>query len=168
MNKQDALRLFDYNFWADRKVWSFVLALSEEQFKRPSDYSIGSVHQQIVHLMDAEAVWLARVKGAAPEIFHDADVFPTYESIRARWDDVEAAWRAYLNVLPEGELQGIAEYISRTDGRRYRTPIWESLMQIINHSTDHRSQILALIHQLGGQTGPHDFIYYTWEKPALE
>jgi len=65
MNKQDALRLFHYNFWADRKVWNFVMVLSEEQFKRPSDYSIGSVHKQVVHLMDAEAVWLAARSGAA-------------------------------------------------------------------------------------------------------
>ncbi len=166
MNKQDAQRLFEYNFWADHKVWDFVVALSEEQFKHPSDYSIGSVHRQIVHLMDAEAVWLARVKGTTPEIFHDADVFPTRESIRARWDAVEVAWRTYLNDLPDGDIQGIAVYISRTDGRQYRTPVWESLMQIINHSTDHRSQILALIHQLGGKTGAHDFIYYTWENPA--
>jgi uncharacterized damage-inducible protein DinB len=166
MNKQDALRLFDYNFWADRKLWDFVLALSEEQFRHPSDYSIGSVHQQVVHMMDAEAVWLARVKGAAPEIFHDVAVFPTRESIRTRWDQVEANWRAYLDSLPDGDLQGVAEYISRTDGKQYRTPLWESLMQIINHSTDHRSQILSLIHHLGGKTGPHDFIYYTWEYPA--
>ena len=166
MNKQDALRLFDYNFWADRKVWDHISALSEEQFKRPSDYSIGSVHKQVVHLMDVEAVWLARVRAAAPEIFHEAEVFPTREAIRALWDDVEAAWRTYLNSLPDGELQGVAEYISRTDGLLYRTPLWESLMQIINHSTDHRSQILALIHQLGGETSAHDFIYYTWENPA--
>ncbi len=166
MNKQDALRLFDYNFWANRKVWNHIVALSEEQFKRPSDYSIGSVHKQVVHLMDAEAVWLARVRAAAPEIFHEADVFPTHEAIRARWDEVEANWRSYLNSLPDTDIQGAAEYISRTDGRLYRTPIRESLMQIINHSTDHRSQILALIHQLGGATSPHDFIYYTWENPA--
>ena len=166
MNKQDALRLFDYNLWANQKVWGYVMSLSEEQFKQPSDYSIGSVHQQIVHMMDAEAVWLARVKGAAPEIFHEADVFPTRESIRARWDQVEANWRAYLNSLPDGDLHGTAEYISRTDKLLHRTPLWESLMQIINHSTDHRSQTLALIHQLGGETGAHDFVFYTWQHPA--
>jgi uncharacterized damage-inducible protein DinB len=166
MNKQDVLRLFEYNVWANHKVWGWVVALSEEQFNRPSDYSIGSVHKQIVHMMDAESVWLARVRGAAPEIFHDAAVFPTRESIRSRWDNVESAWWTYLNGLPDGAIQGTSEYISRTDGKLYRTPVWESLMQIINHSTDHRSQILALIYQLGGQTGPHDFIYYTWENPA--
>ena len=31
----------------------------------------------------------------------------------------------------------------------------------------HRSQILALIHQVGGETGAHDFIYYTWGKPVV-
>lgn len=166
MNKQEALRLFEYNVWANHKVWGFVSALNEEQFKQSSDYSIGSVHKQVVHMMEVEALWLARMMGTAPEAFREADDYPTRESIRARWDVVGANWMAYLNSLPDGDITGVAQYIGRTDGKPYSTPLWESLTQIINHSTDHRSQTLALIHQLGGQTGPQDFIYYTWEHPA--
>jgi uncharacterized damage-inducible protein DinB len=41
----------------------------------------------------------------------------------------------------------------------------DSLMQILNHSTDHRAQILSLIHQLGGATIAQDLIFYSWEHP---
>ena len=168
MNKRDALRLFDYNYWANRKVWGWVMALNEEQFKRASDYSIGSVHKQLVHAMDAEAWWLARACGVATGTFHEAEVFPTRESIRAHWDAIEAEWRTYLNALPDGELQSVAEYTRMADGQVYRTPLWEVLLHLINHGTDHRSQTLAQIHQVGGETSAQDFIYYTREKPLLD
>ncbi len=166
MNKQDMLRLFDYNFWAGHKVWDCVVKLSDGQFTRPSDYSIGSVHQQIVHTMEVEWLWLKRVQNEPPDTFQQAAYYPTYADIRTRWDAIEAAWWVYQKGLPEGELQGFSEYTSRTDGLSYRTPLWESLMQILNHSTDHRAQTLAQIHRVGGETVAQDLIYYTWEKPA--
>lgn len=166
MKKQEALRLWSYNLWANHKLWGYVMALAGEQFERPSDYSIGSVHKQVIHMMDAESVWLARVRGTAPEIFHDAADFPTRESIRARWDAVEAAWQAYLNTLPDGDVQGVIEYFNQTKTQQFRTPLWEILAHVVNHATDHRAQVLALIHQLGGETGPQDLIAFTREHPA--
>lgn len=166
MNKRDVIRLFDYNFWAGRRVWARVVKLSAEQFTQPSDYSIGSVHDQVVHTMEVEWLWLRRMQSLPPDPFLTPADYPTYESIRTRWDAVEAAWWAYLNALPEGELAGILTYTSRTDGKVYSTPVWESLYQILNHSTDHRSQTLAQIHRVGGETIAQDFVYYTWEKPT--
>ncbi|MCA0458086.1 MAG: DinB family protein [Chloroflexi bacterium] len=166
MNKQDVIRLFDYNFWANRKLWACVEKLSASQFDQPTDYSIGSVHEQVVHMLEVEWLWLRRVQSLPPDTFQPAAHYPTYDSIRSRWDRVEAAWREYLHNLPDGDLDGILEYTSRTDSKVYRTPLWESLYQILNHSTDHRSQTLAQIHRVGGETLPQDFIYYTWEKPS--
>lgn len=165
MNKQDVLRLFDYNVWAGQRVWACVVKLSAEQFTQPNDYSIGSVHEQVVHTMEVEWLWLRRLQNLPPDPFRPADYYPIYEAIRSRWDVVEAAWWAYLNALPEGDLQGVSEYTSRTDGKVYRTPLWEGMYQILNHSTDHRSQTLAQIHRVGGETIAQDFVYYTWEKP---
>ena len=52
MNKHDVIRLFDYNFWAG------VEQLSTSQFDQPTDYSIGSVHEQVVHMLEVEWLWL--------------------------------------------------------------------------------------------------------------
>jgi len=45
MNASHYRRLVDYNYWAHRRVWDCVTPLTDEQFRRPSDYSIGSLHQ---------------------------------------------------------------------------------------------------------------------------
>ena len=158
-------RLFDYNYWAHRRVWGCIVALSDEQFYRPCDYSIGSLREQIAHTMGAEWLFLQRVQGTSPSSIPSAETHPTRESIRAYWDTLETDWRAYLDGLRDEQLDGKITYTS-LNGKVQRTqPLWELLTQILNHSTDHRAQTLALIHQLGGETLEQDFIFYTWEKP---
>lgn len=147
-------------------MWDCVVKLSHEQFTQPSDYSIGSVHEQLVHTMEVEWLWLRRLQNVPPDTFHQAMDYPTRDSIRARWDMIEAAWRAFLNGLPEGDLTGYAEYTSRTDGKVYRTPLFEALTQVLHHGTDHRAQTLAQIHRVGGETIAQDYVYYTWERPS--
>jgi uncharacterized damage-inducible protein DinB len=37
-------------------------------------------------------------------------------------------------------------------------------LHVINHGTDHRAQILAMLNQLGGETVEQDLIFYLREK----
>jgi len=158
-------RLFDYNNWAHRRVWDCVTPLTDEQFRRPCDYSIGSLHEQLVHTMGAEWLFLQRVQGISPTSIPEPDRYPTREAIREHWDTIAADWRTYLNGLRDAALDGKLTFTS-INGRTQRTmPLWEMLTQILNHSTDHRAQTLALIHQLGGKTLEQDFIFYAWENP---
>ena len=63
MNAERFRKLFDYNYWAHRRVWECVESLSESQFVQPCDYSVGSIHDQEVHTMSAEWLWLSRING---------------------------------------------------------------------------------------------------------
>lgn len=163
MNTAYFRRLFDYNYWAHQRVWDCVMQLSEEQFTRPCDYSIGSVHAQIVHTMSAEWLWLTRVRGAAIPRIPPPEEYPTREVIRVRWDEIEREWRSYVDGLKDEDLEKRIEYVSVTGNTKRISVVCDSIMQILNHSTDHRAQILALIHQLGGKTIAQDLIFYSWE-----
>jgi uncharacterized damage-inducible protein DinB len=168
MNAEYFRRLFDYNYWAHQRVWACVLALSDEQFTRPCDYSVGSVHEQVVHTLSAESLWLTRVQGTnpPPALASPAEL-PTRAAIAAQWDAVENDWRAYLATLRDDDLSQVVTYVSlngKLERRNYR---WEGLMQILTHGVDHRAQTLALIHQVGGKTIEQDFIFYSWEKPGV-
>ncbi len=66
MNAAHYRRLIDYSYWAHRRVWDCIMKLSDEQFARPSDYSIGSLHAQVVHTMSSEDLWLRRIRNEAP------------------------------------------------------------------------------------------------------
>lgn len=159
-------RMFNYNYHAHRLVWGCVLELNEEQYHRPCNYSVGSVHEQVVHTIGAEWLWLQRVRGEKPDPFLQAGDFPTRADVRARWDRVEAEWRAFVNGLRDEQLSLPLIYTSIHGNLRREQPLWEALAQIVNHGTDHRAQTLALIHQVGGRTLEQDFILYAWDNPT--
>jgi uncharacterized damage-inducible protein DinB len=49
----------------------------------------------------------------------------------------------------------------RTRGLSYDNQRWELLIHVVNHATDHRAQILAMLHHhFGVKTIEHDMIFY--------
>ncbi|MEZ4669354.1 MAG: DinB family protein [Anaerolineae bacterium] len=162
MNVTYFRRLFDYTFWAHRQVWECVLLLSDEQFTRPCDYSIGSVHEQVVHTMAAEWLWSERVRGVSPSALFSSSDYPSRELIRTEWDSVEVGWRDYLSQLHDEQLAQPLTYTSLNGRTTRQTLLWEVLAHVVNHGTDHRAQTLSLIHHVGGKTLEQDIIFYSW------
>ncbi len=165
MNAAYFRRMIDYTYWAHHLVWGCVIELSDEQFKRPTDYSVGSIYQQVVHEIDVERLFLDRVQGKQPAPSLNPGDFASREAIKARWDEIEAGWREFAAALTDNRLDQPVTFTSIHGNLTRSQPLWECLIQMTNHATDHRSQILALLHQVGGRTLEQDFILYSWEKP---
>lgn len=153
--------LYDYTFWADRQVWGCVMQLSEEQFTRDLGYSLGTLRDQCIHLMAVES-WWPRFLHSGTLVFLDPDSYPTRESIRAEWDKVEQFVSSYITTLTTEELQRDVKPDFWEDKQPIK--VWQALIQVANHSTDHRAQILAGIGQLGGATVEHGYLSYLFEK----
>jgi uncharacterized damage-inducible protein DinB len=119
----------------------------------------------VVHTLGAEWLMLSRAKGAPIQRIPPKENYPTREAVRARWDELEAEWREFLASLSDDDLMREVEYTSFTGNKLRRSPILDLIMQAINHSTDHRAQTLALIHQVGGKTVEQDWIFYAWQHP---
>lgn len=164
MNADYFRSMFDYHFWAHRRVWDCVMQLNESQYRQPCDYSVGSVHEQVTHTYGAERLWLGRVRQEPKPVFPPASDFADRAAVRAAWDVLEQEWRAFLETLDDTHLMQTITYTSVTYHRHFTNPLWQAFTQVLNHGTDHRAQTLALIHQLGGETAAQDFIFYTWEK----
>jgi uncharacterized damage-inducible protein DinB len=41
--------------------------------------------------------------------------------------------------------------------------VWQVLLHVANHGTDHRAQILRLLNDLGLRTESQDYIFYVYE-----
>ena len=87
-------RLYDYNAWADAKIWDIVLQLSDEQYTQDLAYSHGSIRDQMTHIISTDHIYFSLLQGA-PDIL-DGDSFPDRASLRAQWDATEALIRSYL------------------------------------------------------------------------
>ena len=161
MNADAFRHFYNYHFSENRKIWDrYVTQLSEEQFVQPAAYSHGSVRDQIVHLMNVDEAWFSELRAVEipespnPTDFHDRD------SLRAHWDNVEQTMRDYLAALQDNMLfeKPFAE------GEDEDLILWQVLLHVANHGTDHRAQLLRLLNDLGIKTEYQDYVFYAYEN----
>ncbi len=164
MNADAFRHLYDYHFAENRKLWDeAVVSLSQEQFAQDIGYSHGSVRNQIVHLVSVDDTWFSGLRGLEiPETLNPVN-FGNREILRAHWDQVERNMRDYLAKLrddmlfekpfPEGEDKDLI--------------LWQVLLHVVNHGTDHRAQILRLLNDLGVKTTSQDYIFYVYDHPQV-
>jgi uncharacterized damage-inducible protein DinB len=162
MNANAFRHFYNYHFAENRKVWEHIASLSFEQFTQKVDYSRGSVREQIVHLIDAEDVWFSELRGVEPSEPLPAVNVEDRNAIRAHWDKVEKNSRAYLAALQDNTLftKPIKEPEEDKD-----LIVWQVLLHVTNHATDHRAQLLRVLHDLGVETTYQDYIFYVYENP---
>jgi uncharacterized damage-inducible protein DinB len=43
--------------------------------------------------------------------------------------------------------------------------VWQVLLHVVNHGTDHRAQILRQLNDLGVETKWQDYIFYVFDNP---
>lgn len=158
----DAIRhLYDYHFTANRKIWNeCVLSLTDEQFTRQCAYSVGSVRNQVVHMMNIDDRWFSGLRGEKVPGFLNPVYYTKRDRIRQEWDGVETTMRDYLAALEDEKLS--QQPFLAADGDP--TPLWQILMHVVIHGADHRAQLLALLHQLGVKTFPQDYYFFVKGK----
>jgi uncharacterized damage-inducible protein DinB len=162
MNADAFRHFYNYHFSENRTIWdTHIMSLSQEQFTQPANYSIGSVQNQIVHLISVDDIWFSPLRGVEiPESLNPAD-FDDRKIIRAHWDRVEQNMRDYLANLRDDMLteKPFAE------GEDKDLILWQVLLHVVNHGTDHRAQILRLLYDLGAKTVSQDYIFYVYDNP---
>jgi uncharacterized damage-inducible protein DinB len=160
MNANAFRHFYAYHFAENRKLWdSCIASLSQEQFTQNVSYSYGSVRNQIVHLISADDTWFSALRGVEiPEVLNPA-AFDDRNILRAHWDKVEQSMQAYLAGLRDEMLfeKPFAE------GEDKDLILWQVLLHVGNHGTDHRAQLLRLLNDLGVKTTSQDYIFYVYE-----
>jgi uncharacterized damage-inducible protein DinB len=160
MNANAFRHFYNYHFSENRKIWdTYITSLSQQQFTQDAPYSVGSLRNQIVHLMSVDDTWFSGLQGVdIPESLNPAD-FDDRAHIRAHWDKVEHNMRSYLAQLNDDMLFDKPF----SEGEDEHLIVWQVLLHVVNHGSDHRAQILRLLHDLGVKTGPQDYIFYVYD-----
>lgn len=153
MNANDFRTLYDCHFTVNQRIWDkCILTLTDEQFDRALPYSIGSIHNQTVHMMSIDERWFSGLRGEPLPDFLDPVNFPDRTAVRQYWDIVEGRMREYLAALTDEQTAALFEDLT----------VWQVLLHVVNHGTDHRAQVLAMLNTLGIKTFPQDFVFHLW------
>lgn len=162
MNADYFRMLFNYNYAAHDKVWQCVMQLSDEQFTREMGYSLGSVRNQLVHVMGVDYRWIARIRGAVLPEFPRNEDYLTPAQTMIKWEEVKKNVLGYVKSLDDEEANRMVEYNMPHRGGMKQNQVFQILAHIVNHGTDHRAQILAALHQLGAPTVEQDLMIFLW------
>jgi uncharacterized damage-inducible protein DinB len=153
MSYENIIRsLVGYHVASNRRLWDHLAEhLTDEQFTQPLDYSHGSIRNQVVHLAATDRYWLHDIQ-MKPVTGLDPQDYPTRQSFAATLEGIEVALEDYVQSLADTDLEEVPGGLME---RR-----WEALVHIVNHGTDHRAQILSMLHSLGVPTFGQDFPDY--------
>jgi len=161
MTPQDLQRLFDYGYWANRKLFQVVATLSPEEFTRNVAGSYGSIRNTLVHMMSAEWGWLDRCGGPPRGLALKSDDYPTFDSVVSTWTQVEGHVRQFLAGLRDEDLDTFVEFTLGTLCGGQRGAL---LQHAANHSVHHRGQVALLLRVLDHAPGNFDILFYDAEK----
>lgn len=152
----DSLKdLFAYNAWADQRILGACESLSVQQLNAPGEGVYGPILALLNHILSVQSGFLMAVRG-------EDRVRITFDSVaklRAESNRIAALYRALLSDITEERFEGQV-FIPWWD-QSFR--VRDVLLQVIQHSIEHRADVSASVTRLGG-AGPNlDYVTYVRE-----
>ena len=159
MNKQDILVLYKYNQWANAKILNAAAGVTEEQYLAPASFPHGGLRGTLVHALSAEWIWRKRWEGASPTHLLKPEEFPTFHALRARWLDEENDLLGFVEGVTDEQLNNEFNY-TNTSGKPFKRVLWQAMVHLVNHGTQHRTEAAAILTEFGHSPGDIDLIYF--------
>lgn len=144
-----------YDHWANGLFLDRLEREPDEVLDRQAPSSFPSLRSTLLHIRDAEHVWLCRLTG-------DPHRWPAEEgsdlgSVRRHVQ----AFHDHVKALNEEELAHEHTYHDLR-GNAHRQTAWQMIMHCCNHSTQHRGQLITQMRQLGLEEVPATDLVRFW------
>jgi uncharacterized damage-inducible protein DinB len=165
MSVKDLEVLYDYGYWANKKLFDVIWQLTPDEFRKPVAGSYGSIRNTLVHMLSAEAGWLDRCGGPKRGPRLVPDDFPTVESVVQAWGRLEVQMRDFLSTLKDADLARRVEY-SFDPAVTHSASVDELMQHAAIHGAHHRGQVALLLRVLGHAPGNVDMVIYTQTQGA--
>ena len=163
MKRDDIVTLYRYDDWAWERVLSQAANLAADQYVALAPVPYGSLRGTLVHAMSATGIWLQRWHGESPTSHLREIELPTFADLRANWLAQREALDGFLASLTDEKLGEVVKY-KTTAGAPMSDVLWQILMHVVNHGTQHRSEAAVLLTTYGFSPGDLDMIVFFRES----
>ncbi len=147
--------LFSHNLWANLQLLDVCTQLSDEQLDSTLDGTYGAIRETFQHIAVAERSYITRISTGQP-YRHPKDAPPM--TLAEIAESLRVSGAAFIKWAPKVGANDTVEI--DWDGTLRDVPKTILLTQAINHATEHRSQIMTILTQLGVQ--PQDLDAWTY------
>ncbi len=141
-----------YNLWANERMMSFIKNLDDKLMSEIVESSFPSIRETVLHVWDAEFLWLERILKAQEE--YDAIDWPSKDFSGDRNDlingmlDTSRAFNNYV-LLNDDLVFSLPVRYKNTKGEEFEQAPGLIIMHCMNHSTFHRGQLITMMRRLG-------------------
>ena len=154
MEKAILLALWEYDSWANERIFAATTALPPEALHQPLTSGHDTLIGTLWHVVGAAETWRVRAETGQDPVEASDFGTPDLAVLAARARAEAAAMRAFLEALPEALLAEPMRYT--TGGAVRERPRWLVLVHLVNHGTHHRGEIAAALTALGHSPGELD------------
>ncbi|HLY13589.1 MAG TPA: DinB family protein [Candidatus Limnocylindrales bacterium] len=155
MRRTEIEFLYDYDRWATGQILDASLGLSADEWAAESvigDRGIGGI---LVHALGAHERWRIGFEGGRrPATMREEEPLPAPDELREAWQAEWALLREFVAGLDEARL----------DVLHGEAPLWQGLVQLINHGTQHRSEAAVILTAAGCSPGDLDIVRFNFER----
>jgi len=162
MRAADIRTLYDYNYWANDKILNQATHIPDNDFALV-ELGYCNLRDTLQHILEAEAIWLARWTGIDPDSVKLTEEFPTLAALRDHWEEQKRALYTFINTLTDADMDRTFTYPVQ-DNETYTRTLWQMMVHLINHGTQHRSEAAMVLTDLGLSPGGLDFSLFIRER----
>jgi len=155
MDAESLLAFVRFHAWANDKILTTAADLSDEELRRPGVLDHGSALQTLRHLVDVDWSWR--------EICEGNDIGETYA-----WDLFELEDLPSIHTFCVEEDSRLRDYVGSLDFEALTEPLpsdekvapqrWLIIAHIVNHGTQHRSELARYFTECGHSPGDLDLV----------
>jgi uncharacterized damage-inducible protein DinB len=169
MDQESLLAFVRYHAWANDRIFMTAAALTDEELRRPVDLDHGSAFDTIRHLVDVDWSWRESCAGndiGQTYVWDHGHVLEDLSALHAFTLEEDARLRSYVDSLDQAALD---ERLAMSDDPDDTIPRWLILAHVVNHGTNHRTELARYLTDRGHSPGDLDLLdalTLEWPAPA--
>ncbi len=116
------------------------------------------------HLLASELIWLGRVEESQDKmepVWGARDL----DELRGLYGRARSRWEIFLEALGAKDLSRVVSY-ENTLGQQYSNSLIQIIAHVLNHSTHHRAQVLAVLRGMDLEPPALDYMVYLRLPPS--
>lgn len=158
--------LYQYNDWANAKLFALASGLSDQQLDSPREMGLGTLRATLFHMFIAEKIWLERWQQQPWRAFQTDPNGISLKDLEQEFAQVSSERRALIEQYRHG---GWEERIGYLDSKKneYSNRLIDMLLHVANHAVHHRAQGLHFLKQFDRKVaGGLDYIFFRIAFPS--
>ena len=153
-----------YNAWANQRLVECILTMPEEATTTALPSSFPSLQATLLHMWDAESIWWQRLKLQETVTAPSVNFKGTTRDIATALLHQNKLWETWVANASTAVLDHTFMYYT-SKREPFKIPVSQMLLQVFNHGTYHRGQLVNMLRQSGLQKIPGtDYLIWTRTK----